>query len=59
MDEIAGDSRSKEWTSSRPAGRGKLKAAWLAEAIARVEKKKTKATGTVKTQKTKSPKKSR
>ncbi len=23
MDEIAGDGRSKEWTSSRPAGRGK------------------------------------
>ncbi len=40
MDEIAGDSRSKEWKSSRPAGRGKLKAAWLADAIARVEKKK-------------------
>ena len=42
MDEIAGDSRSKEWKSSRPAGRGKLKAAWLADAIARVEKKKSK-----------------
>jgi bifunctional non-homologous end joining protein LigD len=40
MDEIAGDARSKEWTSSRPAGRGKLKAAWLADAVARVEKKK-------------------
>ena len=40
MDEIAGDARSKEWTSSRPAGRGRLKAAWLADALARVEKKK-------------------
>ena len=40
MDEIAGDARSREWTSSRPAGRGKLKAAWLADAVARVEKKK-------------------
>src|SRR5579864_5933534 len=40
MDEIAGDSGSKEWSSSRPASRGKLKAAWLADAIARVEKKK-------------------
>jgi len=40
MDEIAGDARSKEWTSSRPAGRGKLKAAWLADAIARVDQKK-------------------
>jgi len=40
MEEIAGDAKSKEWTSSRPAGRGKLKAAWLADAIARVESKK-------------------
>lgn len=40
MDEIAGDARSKEWASSRPAGRVKLKAAWLADAVARVEKKK-------------------
>jgi bifunctional non-homologous end joining protein LigD len=37
--EIAGDSGSREW-KSRPTGRGKLKAAWLADAIARVEKKK-------------------
>jgi bifunctional non-homologous end joining protein LigD len=40
MDEIAGDGRSREWKSDRPAARGKLKAAWLADAIARVEKKK-------------------
>jgi len=40
MEEIGGDARSREWTSSRPAGRGKLKAAWLADAIARVESKK-------------------
>jgi bifunctional non-homologous end joining protein LigD len=40
MGEIAGDARSKEWTSSRPAGRGKLKAAWLADAIARLDQKK-------------------
>jgi bifunctional non-homologous end joining protein LigD len=39
MDQIAGDSGSKEW-KSRPAGRGKLKAAWLADAIARMDKKK-------------------
>jgi bifunctional non-homologous end joining protein LigD len=39
MDEIAGDAGSREW-KSRPAGRGKLKAAWLADALARVEKKK-------------------
>jgi bifunctional non-homologous end joining protein LigD len=40
MDDIAGDARSREWKSDRPATRGKLKAAWLADAIARVEKKK-------------------
>jgi len=40
MDEIVGDAGSKEWKSSRPAGRGRLKAAWLADAVARVEQKK-------------------
>ncbi len=40
MEQIGGDEKSKEWTSSRPAGRGKLKAAWLAEAVARADKKK-------------------
>lgn len=39
MDEISGDAGSREW-KSRPAGRGRLKAAWLADAVARVEKKK-------------------
>ena len=39
MEEIAGDAGSKEWTSSRPAGRGKLKAPWLAKAIARMDQK--------------------
>lgn len=39
MDEIAGDAGSREWTS-RPAGRGKLKAAWLADAVARLDQKK-------------------
>jgi len=39
MDEIAGDAGSREW-KSRPAGRGKLKAAWLADAVARLDKKK-------------------
>ena len=37
--EIAGDSGSREW-KSRPAGRGKLKAAWLADAVAKLDKKK-------------------
>ncbi|HXJ88356.1 MAG TPA: non-homologous end-joining DNA ligase [Candidatus Binatia bacterium] len=40
MDEIAGDAGSREWTSSRPAGRGRLKAAWLADAVARLDQKK-------------------
>ena len=54
--EIAGDSGSKEWTSSRPASRGKLKAAWLADAIARLDKKKA-AGKTTKTTAKKKPKK--
>jgi bifunctional non-homologous end joining protein LigD len=40
MAEIAGDAGSAKWRS-RPTGRGKLKAAWLADAVARVEKRKT------------------
>jgi bifunctional non-homologous end joining protein LigD len=40
MGEIAGDKGSAEWTSSRPATRGKLKATWLAEAVARADKKR-------------------
>jgi bifunctional non-homologous end joining protein LigD len=39
MDEIAGDEASAEWRS-RPAGRGKLKAAWLADAVAKFDQKK-------------------
>jgi bifunctional non-homologous end joining protein LigD len=39
MDEIAGDARSREW-KSRPAGRGRLKAAWLADAVAKLDQKK-------------------
>jgi bifunctional non-homologous end joining protein LigD len=40
MDEIAGDEGSREWNSSRPAGRGKLKAAWLADAVAKFDQQK-------------------
>jgi bifunctional non-homologous end joining protein LigD len=40
MAKIAGDKGSAEWTSSRPATRGKLKAAWLADAVARADKKR-------------------
>jgi bifunctional non-homologous end joining protein LigD len=44
MAQIAGDSGSAEWTSSRPATRGKLKAAWLADAVARADRKKNSLT---------------
>src|SRR5215470_9423318 len=37
--QIASDAGSAEW-QSRPAGRGRLKATWLADAIARLDKKK-------------------
>ena len=37
--EIAGDAGSAEWRS-RPTSRGKLKAAWLADAVAKLDKKK-------------------
>lgn len=43
MAEIGGDASSAEWKSSRPAARGKLKAPWLAETLAKLDKKKTKA----------------
>ena len=40
MAQIAGDEGSAEWKSSRPASRGRVKAAWLADAIARVDSKR-------------------
>ena len=40
MAQIAGDEGSAEWKSSRPATRGKMKAAWLADAIARADSKR-------------------
>jgi bifunctional non-homologous end joining protein LigD len=40
MAQIAGDEDSNEWTSSRPASRGRLKAPWLAETLAKLDKKK-------------------
>jgi len=43
MAEIAGDADSAEWTSSRPASRGKLKAPWLAETLAKLDKKAKKS----------------
>jgi bifunctional non-homologous end joining protein LigD len=38
--EIAGDAGSSEWRSRPSAGSGKLKAAWLADAVARLDKKR-------------------
>jgi bifunctional non-homologous end joining protein LigD len=43
MAQIAGDEDSAEWTSSRPATRGRLKAAWLADAVAVADRKKAAA----------------
>jgi bifunctional non-homologous end joining protein LigD len=40
--QIAGDKGSAEWTSSRPASRGKVKAPWLADTLAKLDKKKKK-----------------
>jgi bifunctional non-homologous end joining protein LigD len=40
MAQIAGDKGSTEWKSSRPASRGKAKAAWLADALARADSKR-------------------
>jgi bifunctional non-homologous end joining protein LigD len=40
MAQIAGDADSAEWTSSPPATRGKVKAPWLAETLAKLDKKK-------------------
>jgi bifunctional non-homologous end joining protein LigD len=40
MAQIAGDESSAEWKSSRPASRGRVKAAWLADAIARADSKR-------------------
>ncbi|MFZ0293795.1 MAG: hypothetical protein WAL52_09345, partial [Candidatus Sulfotelmatobacter sp.] len=46
--EIAGDSGSREWKSRPASGRGKLKAAWLADAVARLDKKNSAKKSTAK-----------
>jgi bifunctional non-homologous end joining protein LigD len=40
MDEIAGDEASAEWLSRPGGGRGKVKAAWLADAVAKFDQRK-------------------
>lgn len=42
MAQIAGDEGSAEWESDRKASRGKLKAPWLADTLAKLDKKKPK-----------------
>ncbi len=44
MAQIAGDEGSAEWKSSRPASGGRVKAAWLADAIARADQKRKAST---------------
>jgi bifunctional non-homologous end joining protein LigD len=44
MAQIAGDEGSAEWLSSKKVSRGGAKAAWLADTLARVDKKKKKST---------------
>src|SRR5438132_11921799 len=41
MREIAGDQGSAEWESDRRASRGKVKAPWLAETLAKPDERKT------------------
>jgi bifunctional non-homologous end joining protein LigD len=55
--QIAGDADSAEWTSSRPASRGKVKAPWLAETLARLDKKKKEDKKAPKVKKTEAKKK--
>jgi bifunctional non-homologous end joining protein LigD len=43
LSQIAGDEDSDQWKSSRPAAGGKVKAPWLAETLAKLDKKKAKA----------------
>jgi bifunctional non-homologous end joining protein LigD len=45
MAQIAGDKAAAEWESNRTASRGKLKAPWLAETLAKLDRKKAAAAG--------------
>jgi bifunctional non-homologous end joining protein LigD len=58
--EIAGDEGSREWKSRPATGRGKLKATWLADAVARLDQKNlAKKPAAKKKQKKKSAEKTR
>ncbi len=56
MVDIAGDQGSAQWTSSRPASRGVVKEKWLADAIAKFDKKSKKKLTTEDTEGTEKPK---
>ncbi len=49
LDEIADDEGSAEWESNRPAARAKGKNAWLADTLAKIEKKRSATEDTEKT----------
>jgi bifunctional non-homologous end joining protein LigD len=53
MAEIAGDADSAEWKSSRPGSRGSVKAPWLAETLAKLDKEKKTTTKNAKVHKVK------
>jgi bifunctional non-homologous end joining protein LigD len=51
--QIAGDEGSAEWQSSKKASRGGVKAAWLADTVAKLDKRKRQANTTETTEKNK------
>jgi bifunctional non-homologous end joining protein LigD len=59
MAQIAGDEDSAEWKSSRKVSRGGVKAPWLAETLAKLDKKKTSTAETAKSAENKGKKTSR
>src|SRR5436190_10467250 len=48
MREIGGDQDSAEWESGRPASRGRVKAPWLADTLAKLDREKRKKTSITK-----------
>lgn len=52
---IARDEGSAEWTSSRPVSRGKVRATWLAETLAKLDSKNQKNTKDTKVNKVRKP----
>src|SRR5262245_20995150 len=56
MKAIGGDKKSAEWESDRPASRGKVKAAWLADTLEKLDKKKRAEAGSKKSSEKKTEK---